>query len=763
VQSRKSDIQAISKALDAGEISLDNARSRLRVLRIEAREAREFYTKSQTEFTARLNALGDIPVEGQTEPAEVLERRTALTQEIADVSALISQTRLNEEDAGQLLEGLSARQRATFVSETFTLEKSIFAPSQWASIAKAAPTVFKKLPAHISALQASLKAKGVWRATLLRLGGLAGFFILLVWPLRRWINSQFKTRFNRADPQDASRFMALILHISVRVIPAAIACLVIYRTCLEMGLIAPSAARLTTTIIYTSLAILLADGFAVGLFNPASPKWRLTPVQDKTARRARWLSVLTIATYGVGICLSRLTIFEPAVTASLNTSFDVGTGGLSFASAASFDNAAKIVTGLVTATLIIVASVFTPWKLIQDRASEVSETSVKWWSRLRRLGLPVALLILASLMFGYQNLACFVAERSVLLVGLFIWIWALRSGIMFLLKEFDNNILEARSNVPSPSRKAMIFWAGLAIDAGILLAVLPAAMLAIGTDAYSVRAGVVDAFTGITIGNFTISLADIVSAIIIFFVILFVTRFLQRSLDTRLFSKSGADEGFRNSFRTLLGYVGLIIAIFTAIGTIGLDLSRLAIIAGALSVGIGFGLQSIVNNFVSGLILLFERPIKVGDWVVTASGEGVVKQISVRSTEIETFDRASIIVPNSELISSSVKNWTHKNKVGRVTIPIGIAYGSDAKHVREILLKIADDNPLILSNPPPFVYFKEFGASSLDLELRAFIQDVSKGPLIRNDVRFEILDVFRQENIEIPFPQHDVHIIAPDP
>ena len=291
------------------------------------------------------------------------------------------------------------------------------------------------------------------------------------------------------------------------------------------------------------------------------------------------------------------------------------------------------------------------------------------------------------------------------------------------------------------------------------MSLIPIVLLIFGADGYSVKTGLADAFTGITIGNFTLSIADILAGIAIFFVILFVTRFLQRILDVRLFEKSGADIGFRNSFRTLLGYAGLITAIFAAIGVIGLDLSNLAIIAGALSVGIGFGLQSIVNNFVSGLILLFERPVKVGDWVVTTSGEGVVKQISVRSTEIETFDRASIIVPNSELISSSVTNWTHKNKMGRITIPIGIAYGSDAKRVREILMDIARKNPKVLKTPEPFVYFKGFGDSSLDLELRVFVKIISEGPLVKNDLRFEILDVFRAENIEIPFPQRDVHMI----
>jgi len=339
---------------------------------------------------------------------------------------------------------------------------------------------------------------------------------------------------------------------------------------------------------------------------------------------------------------------------------------------------------------------------------------------------------------------------------------------MLFLREADKRFLSRQSDedattdaakkAKSPSREAMMFWAGLFVDIGILFAAIPIAFLMIGTDSYSVQSGLLDAFTGVEIGNFTLSLSDIFAALMTFFVILFVTRFLQRTLDMRLFSKSNTDEGFRNSFRTLLGYAGLIVALFAAIGVVGLDLSSLAIVAGALSLGIGFGLQSIINNFVSGLILLFERPVKVGDWVVTSSGEGIIKQISVRSTEIETFDRASIIVPNSELISSSVKNWTHKNKMGRVIVPVGVAYGTDVKKVREILLEMANENSRILANPPPFVYFKEFGASSLDLELRAFIKDVAMGPIIRNDLRFEILDAFHKADIEIPFPQHDIHI-----
>jgi small-conductance mechanosensitive channel len=221
---------------------------------------------------------------------------------------------------------------------------------------------------------------------------------------------------------------------------------------------------------------------------------------------------------------------------------------------------------------------------------------------------------------------------------------------------------------------------------------------------------------------------------------------------------SRADVGVQNSLITLLGYGGLVIALFASISALGVDLGNLALIAGALSVGIGFGLQSIVNNFVSGLILLFERPIKVGDWIVTTSGEGTVKKISVRSTEIETFDRSSIIVPNSELVSSTVTNWTHKDKIGRISVAVGVSYGSDPEKVRDILLKCANAHPLVVAYPEPFVVWKDFGASSLDFELRAFLNDISKGLQVRTDLRFAIFKALADAGIEIPFPQTDIHI-----
>ena len=245
---------------------------------------------------------------------------------------------------------------------------------------------------------------------------------------------------------------------------------------------------------------------------------------------------------------------------------------------------------------------------------------------------------------------------------------------------------------------------------------------------------------------------------VVFLAIVAVTRMLQRTLNEKVFPRTRFDMGVRNSLSMALGYVGFAIAMLIGINALGLDLSNLAIIAGALSVGIGFGLQAIVNNFVSGLILLVERPVKVGDWVIVGGYEGTVKRISVRATEIETFDRQSVIIPNSELISSAVGNWTHKDRLCRIIIDVGVAYGSDTAKVREVLLACAEANPHVLKQPAPYVLFRNFGDSSLDFQLRCFLTDIDYFLRVPSDLRFTIDEAFRKESIEIPFPQRDLHV-----
>jgi len=268
---------------------------------------------------------------------------------------------------------------------------------------------------------------------------------------------------------------------------------------------------------------------------------------------------------------------------------------------------------------------------------------------------------------------------------------------------------------------------------------------------------------GFEIGDIRFIPSKLLLAILLFALVLSLTRLIKQNLAKRWIKHTNLDRGAQEAMVTISGYLGFILAIMIALSTAGVEFKNIAIVAGALSVGIGFGLQNIVNNFVSGLILLFERPIRRGDWIVVGQTEGYVKSINIRSTEIQTFDRADVIVPNSELISSQVTNWVLHDATGRVVLPVTVAYGTDTEKVKELLLQIANDNAEIIHDSsyisPPLVLFRSFGDSALEFELRCYIHNINLRLTVISDLNFAVDKTFREAGVEIPFPQRDIHII----
>jgi potassium efflux system protein len=270
---------------------------------------------------------------------------------------------------------------------------------------------------------------------------------------------------------------------------------------------------------------------------------------------------------------------------------------------------------------------------------------------------------------------------------------------------------------------------------------------------------------GFQVAGLTIVPTQLLWAILILAVLLTLTGWLKGRLNTKWLVKTRMEPSAREALVTTFGYVAAAIAVMVALSFAGIKFSNLAIIAGALSVGVGFGLQNIVNNFVSGIIMLVERPVRNGDWIVVGNTEGYVQRISIRTTTIRTFDLADVIVPNSDLISGQVTNWTLGNTWGRIKMPIGVAYGSDVETVIETLLEIANNNEDVIKGnpkiPDPYVLFLDFGDSSLDFELRAIIRNINRRLRVISDINRAINAAFKKQGIEIPFPQRDVNFRGP--
>lgn len=379
----------------------------------------------------------------------------------------------------------------------------------------------------------------------------------------------------------------------------------------------------------------------------------------------------------------------------------------------------------------------------------------------------VLLTTLVGEFLGYRNLSYWVLRAlfgTVFFFGLF-WLFAR------LLNEFFVGLQDGQSWWQRSLRQLFGYginekMSWLIWIHGIGSVALWLAFAYVGLRVWGVSAEALDVLydyfiNGFPIGSLTVIPARIVVAVLMLALLLAISGWVRKSLESRWLVHSRMERGTREALVTMSGYVGAAIAILVALSVAGVQFTNLAIIAGALSVGIGFGLQNIVNNFVSGLILLFERPVKTGDWIMVGSTEGYVKRISIRSTLIQTFDRADVIVPNSELISGQVTNWMLFDPRGRVKVPIGVAYGSDTLQVKELLLKIAAEHPKVItdgSTSEPKVLFMNFGDSSLNFELRAFIQNIDERLQVVSDINFAIDAAFREHGVEIPFPQRDVHV-----
>lgn len=444
-------------------------------------------------------------------------------------------------------------------------------------------------------------------------------------------------------------------------------------------------------------------------------------------------------------------------------------------------------TGLFLCFLLFVAllsqALSTPWlMLVRDVLVTVFSILLFWlvWligrisalsGRVRVIRLAFLIILPAILVaewVGYRNFAEYLLISVVKTIGVLGVFWL----VINLLRDLFEGIAEGEHpwqhrirdmlGLKANEKQPGVYWLYLMITLVLWLGLFFWLLRIWGLSEANFSTLYLYAMEGIRFAGHTIVPIHIVSGILTFFVALVVFYLIRDRFVKKWLIRTRVERGAREAIVSIIGYVGFILAFLIGLSVSGVDFSNFALIAGALSVGIGFGLQNVVNNFISGIILLFERPVKTGDWVRVGQTEGYVRKISIRTTQIQTFDRADVIVPNSDLISSQVTNRMLRDPYGRVSVKVSVAYGSDVQLVKKLLLEIAGRHPLVIKNelvaPAPQVYFSAFGENGLEFDLRAVIYDIDHQLETISDFHFAIEEAFRFHRIHIPYPQRDVHI-----
>ena len=711
---------------------------------------------------ARLEQLGPKPdtAKGQSDNADVARERDEQEKAKGETEALLALARNHVVAAEQLSSAISDQRRNLLTKALLERTSSVFSPVLWLDVARALPGEINSARLVLSQWLEHLRARlDVWRLMVLIAAAVVLGIVAI--PGNRYLR-RFEGRPVLPEPAEADpkrgpirpprlkrALAALRVTLMWAVIPV-IVCAGIYNLVEFLGLINDRLENIMRTLLFGIAFVAFAHGLADGILGPDDPQWRLVDVDDKTAARLTKLSSLFM-----GIIVAGKTV--EALNQTIYAVLPV-----TIATKAVF----ALLGGLAIIRTLRSLSIATDDEAA-PAAAEPSSTSGALNGVLRLGAWAAAAAIVLPVAFGYVALGSFVVDQV-------IWIAMIGLILLILLTLVDEYIgygvspdgilgkqVMAQVGLSKSSLKQISILSNGFFRLILFIAAAMFVLAPWGLDGGDTLGTVKAALFGFSVGGVTVSLSAIIAAVAFFAIGFAITKAIKRWLEKSYLPHTKLDIGLRNSIATSIGYIGIIITAMMAASTLGLSLDKFTIIAGALSVGIGFGLQSIINNFVSGLILLWERPIRVGDWIVVGDEQGIVKRINVRSTQIETFDRASLIVPNSEFISGRVKNWMHNDRTARIVIPIGVGYGSQPEKVKAILLEAAKANKEVLKDPIPRVYFMRLGDSSMDFELRCFV-DVDAVLPVKSELLFELLKRLEKARIDIPLPRRPRELLEPD-
>jgi small-conductance mechanosensitive channel len=732
-----SDYQAIDTAFN-GRASASEAQALKDRAAAVKQTAGDQVTALQTQLQlvdARVAQIGPV-TPGVVEAPDIQAQRKLLDQQRSTIDSAIKRGKLLGTEADQLTVEIEQNQADVFSEKMSERVASPLSGQFWAPLLRSLPRDSRRFSGFLAteggAVVQGMKAGGLIAALFGLILGMA-----LIGPARLGLRGLGRRYVIERVPGSRIRRSSLALWLTVvgTLVPtlALVACITGLR---GGGMIAASWEPLVTRFQIAGMIAALITALGGALLQRRQPSWRLITISDSSAHRLR---PLTFAASAVTLLSVTLTGVADGMGASgpLKAAVDVGT--------------ALLYIGLVMG--ILVSGARARARVIRAADEERGDQSVLAFLSLAAWG--VLILSVVSLLGGYIAFAFFLARFV-------IWMAVVAATLYLMLIAVDDictAVFDREGRVANAFyhgfgvRRSLADQFGVALSAvlRLLLILFAIGMVSrpFGSNVSSIFDQIGQIAQGVTVGQVTISPGAILRAVAVLAVSLFMVRGIQRWLTTRYLPATDLDAGAQNSIAMVARYIGLILAVLWAMASLGIGIERIALLLSALSVGIGFGLQAITQNFVSGLILLAERPVKIGDWVRIGDQEGDVKRISVRATEIQIADRSTLIVPNSELITKSIVNKTLSDPLGRIKLQFSVPLGSDVEQVRRMVMAIYGAQPAVLDDPKPTLYIDTIADGRVNFIGYAFVHSPRAVYATRSDLWFSLLSELPEAGIEL--------------
>ena len=711
----------------------------------------------------KIAALGEVPDDGN-EPAEIAKQRKELNKQADAYKTSIAQAKLAKtkiDDLNGLI--LKVRNQDLF-TRIFAKQSSIFHPQEfWTSLVSFAKFTFELIKSPLDwyrQLPAADMATADDNIVYALFYIIAATFAAAY--LRHFIKTRLGYREAIANPDYTQKVRAALWMFLARgLIPAAI--IGTFMFWIKNGAIINKSnfgTMLYTAALYL-LYFFLTQALVRILLTPANGKWRIIEVSNDRAQASSKALIFSAA----AICIVS---FFQSLAAEMNVNPEV------LYSLKIFANAVKAFCVVLVANKFLFDG--TPEENAKNAATAEAtgkenagkdEEEYKELSTPAKISLAVTVFMAVSFaasLFGYIRLSEFAINRFIISGVVIAVFYILDRLLRVIFRQLMRLKFWSRTLRINPRKLVKAnFWFALILKPILgIMAILT--LLAVWGVSVDIMLNKVRNFlVGFNIGSLHISITSILLGIISFFVSSFLFKMLKGSFQNGSLSQIDWDPGVKNSVISGIGFFGIIISLIVGFAVMGGSISSIAIIAGALSFGAGLGLQNMVSSLVAGLTILFERQIKVGDWVIIDGQEGIVKSINMRSTELETWNKSNVIVPNASILANSLINKTYSDQMGRVEIKVGVDYNSDINKVKAILLEIAGEDPEVLNSPPPSLQFTDLGDNSLNFQLNCYTANVYSGAGISIRIREKIVERFRENNINIPYPQRVIHFISSAP